>query len=83
MRIEGHVEKLPDEICNKLFEKRSYESQINMHCSSQSKRLSSYNFLKERENVIKKMFDPNAIPRPDNLYNLHLIKLFQNCIYFF
>lgn len=68
MRIEGHVEQLPDAVADELFDKRSYESQINMHCSSQSERVTSCKVLMERENQKRKMFNPASVPRPSNLY---------------
>ncbi|GJQ71271.1 hypothetical protein Trydic_g11010 [Trypoxylus dichotomus] len=66
IRIEGHVEQVPDNVSDELFDKRSYESQINMHCSSQTERIASSYVLEEREREKRKIFQSTPIPRPQN-----------------
>lgn len=75
VRIEGHVEQVPDAISDELFDKRSFESQINVHCSSQSERISTCHILKEREFEKRKIYQSDNIPRPHSLYLLNKVTL--------
>lgn len=66
VRIEGHVEKVPDEESEEYFHSRPRGSQIGAIVSPQSQVLPGRNVLDERQREISAMHaNGSSIPRPD------------------
>ncbi|CAG9761058.1 unnamed protein product [Ceutorhynchus assimilis] len=65
VRVEGDVEKLPDDVSDVVFSQRPYFRQIGTLSSNQSKPVASRDVLVDRERRLKKHFKEGRVPRPD------------------
>jgi pyridoxamine 5'-phosphate oxidase len=72
VRIEGEVEKVPEELSDDYFASRPRISQIGAWASEQSSEIENRDALEERVDFFKKKF-PNVIPRPPH-WGGYLIK---------
>ncbi len=67
IRINGKVTKVSDEIANKYYDTRAYESRIGAWASKQSSILNSRSELKDNIEKYKKKFkDEDNVPRPNH-----------------
>ena len=67
IRISGKVTKVSDEIANKYYDSRAYESRIGAWASKQSSILNSRSELKDSIEKYKKKFkDEDNVPRPNH-----------------
>ena len=67
IRINGKVTKVSDEIANKYYDSRAYESRIGAWASKQSSILNSRSELKDSIEKYKKKFkDEDNVPRPNH-----------------
>ena len=67
IRVFGSIKRVADEIADKYFHSRDYESKIGAWASEQSKILKSRKDLLDRIKGFKKVYpDSNNVPRPDN-----------------
>ena len=67
IRINGKVTKVSDEIANKYYDSRAYESRIGAWASKQSSILNSRSELKDNIEKYKKKFkDEDNVPRPNH-----------------
>nr|XP_022903067.1 uncharacterized protein LOC111415566 isoform X2 [Onthophagus taurus] len=74
VRVEGPVNVLPSSESDELFNRRAYDMQVNIHCSTQSDRIQSFDVLNERELIVRNKFDPSKVPRPENFCWYNKIK---------
>lgn len=65
VRIEGEVERLPDEISDSYFATRSRDSQLGAWASDQSGPLESRELFERRYEELKTRFEGEDVPRPD------------------
>ena len=67
IRVSGSIKRVSDEIADKYFRSRDYESKIGAWASEQSRILKSRKELLDRIKGFKKVYpDSNNVPRPDN-----------------
>ena len=67
IRINGKVTKVSDEVANKYYDTRAYESRIGAWASKQSSILNSRSELKDNIEKYKKKFkDEDNVPRPNH-----------------
>jgi pyridoxamine 5'-phosphate oxidase len=66
VRIEGSVNKLPDEMSDRYFYSRPYESRLSAAASPQSKPIRNREVMERVREGLKKRFPDNDIPRPAN-----------------
>ncbi len=67
VRINGNVTQVSDQIADKYYKSRAYESRIGAWASKQSSILKNRDQLKaDIENYSKKFKDKNNVPRPDH-----------------
>ena len=67
VRVFGFINKVADEIANKYFSSRDYDSKIGAWASEQSKILKNRDELFERIDGFKKIYPKTGnVPRPDN-----------------
>ena len=67
IRIVGKVYQVSDEVADKYYNSRGYESRIGAWASKQSSILKNRDQLKNSINEFKKKFnDENNVPRPDH-----------------
>ncbi len=66
VRIEGSVNKLPDEMSDRYFHSRPYESRLSAAASPQSKPVESREVLEGLRAALREKFPDNVIPRPAN-----------------
>ena len=67
VRVFGSINKAADEIADKYFSSRDYDSKIGAWASEQSKILKNRNDLLERIDGFKKTYPENKnVPRPEN-----------------
>ncbi|SHK61038.1 pyridoxamine 5'-phosphate oxidase [Rhodothermus profundi] len=64
VRIEGCVEKLPDEEADAYFQTRPRESQLGAWASPQSQVIPNRNVLEQRVAELAQQFDGREVPRP-------------------
>jgi pyridoxamine 5'-phosphate oxidase len=64
VRIEGRIEKLPEEISDQYFLSRPEGSRLGAWTSPQSKEIPSRAFLDRKEEEFRTRFKDNVIPRP-------------------
>ena len=65
VRIEGTIEKLPEEISDKYYNSRHYLSRIGAWASDQSRTLNNRKELEEKIEFYKEKFpDEKKVPRP-------------------
>ena len=67
IRVSGSIKRVSDEIADKYFRSRDYESKIGAWASEQSRILKSRKELLDRIKGFKKVYpDSDNVPRPDN-----------------
>jgi len=67
VRVFGSIDKVSDEVADKYFSSRGYESKIGAWASEQSKVLKNRSDLLERVDGFKKTYsDKENVPRPEN-----------------
>jgi len=67
VRVFGSIDKVSDEVADKYFSSRGYESKISAWASEQSKVLKNRDDLLERIDGFKKTYpDKENVPRPEN-----------------
>tara|TARA_Y100001970_G_C14168491_1_gene822734 strand:- start:1034 stop:1657 length:624 start_codon:yes stop_codon:yes gene_type:complete len=67
IRVFGSINRVSDQVANKYFSTRDYNSKIGAWASEQSKVLSSRKELLERIKGFKKVYpEKSEVPRPDN-----------------
>jgi len=67
VRVFGSINKVADNIADKYFSSRNYDSKISAWASEQSKILRNSNDLLERIDSFKKTYPENRnVPRPEN-----------------
>ncbi|MBC6605919.1 pyridoxamine 5'-phosphate oxidase [Hymenobacter sp. BT188] len=65
VRVEGRVEKAPQELSDQYFQSRPRESQVGAWASPQSQVIESREELEQREREIEQRFtNENPLPRP-------------------
>jgi pyridoxamine 5'-phosphate oxidase len=64
IRIEGKLEKLPDNISNKYFQSRPVGSRIGAWSSDQSAEIPSRAFIEKKEKNFRMKYKDEIIPRP-------------------
>jgi pyridoxamine 5'-phosphate oxidase len=73
IRIEGTIEKSPQEQSDSYFLNRPYESQLGAWASNQSEKLVSRTELEQKIDLLKKQMPPQNIKRPPHWGGLTLI----------
>ncbi|MDA9710109.1 pyridoxamine 5'-phosphate oxidase [Candidatus Pelagibacter sp.] len=67
IRIVGKISSVPDEVADKYYSSRAYESRIGAWASNQSEELKTRNqLLTSIENYKKKFNDKKKVPRPSH-----------------
>ena len=67
VRVFGSIDKVSDEVADKYFSSRGYESKISAWASEQSKVLGNRSDLLERIDGFKKTYsEKKNVPRPEN-----------------
>ena len=67
VRVSGSINRVADEVADKYFSSRDYDSKISAWASEQSKILRNSNDLLERIDGFKKTYPENRnVPRPEN-----------------
>ncbi|MBD1137590.1 pyridoxamine 5'-phosphate oxidase [Pelagibacterales bacterium SAG-MED43] len=67
IRIIGKISLVPDEVADKYYSSRAYESQIGAWASNQSEKLKTRNqLIKSIEDYKKKFNDKKKVPRPNH-----------------
>ena len=67
IRIVGKISLVTDEVANKYYSSRAYESRIGAWASNQSEELKTRNqLMKSIENFKKKFNDETNVPRPEH-----------------
>ena len=67
VRVSGSINRVTDEIADKYFNSRDYDSKIGAWASEQSKILQNRSDLLERVDGFKKTYsDKENVPRPEN-----------------
>jgi pyridoxamine 5'-phosphate oxidase len=64
VRIEGEVERVPDDEADTYFATRSRDSQLGAWASDQSRPLESQEFFEARYEEIERKFEGQDVPRP-------------------
>jgi pyridoxamine 5'-phosphate oxidase len=64
IRIEGRVERLPDDEADAYFARRPRGSQLGAWASDQSQPLPSREFLEEKYRDMERRFEGHDVPRP-------------------
>lgn len=64
IRIEGRVERVPDETADAYFATRSRDSQLGAWASDQSRPLDSRDHFEQRYEEMVRRFDGQPVPRP-------------------
>ncbi len=65
VRIEGEVEKLPEEESEAYFKMRPYKSQLGALASNQSMEVPSREFLEQRFADLEKKYKEGEVPKPE------------------
>ncbi|VDN52534.1 unnamed protein product [Dracunculus medinensis] len=71
IRVEGRIEKLPNELADDYWKKRPVKNRIGSKLSEQSKVIPSRNFLLEKKAKLEKLVEEEgetAVSRPENWF---------------
>jgi pyridoxamine 5'-phosphate oxidase len=64
VRIEGNIVKLPDELSEKYFHSRPFESRLSAVVSPQSKAIRNREYLENMREGLREQFPKQDIPKP-------------------
>lgn len=65
IRIEGRVERVPDEDADEYFRSRPYDSRVSAWVARQSSVVPSREFLEEKYYEVEQSFPGEEVPRPE------------------